>query len=437
MTNSINYAEFIKSMRAEKEDARGKFLLWIIVAFCIVAFSWASLTEVDEVTSGQGKVIPSLQLQQVQNLEGGLIEKIMVRKGEWVDEGQVLIVLDRTTSLGGFEQNRQRQLALMAELSRLNAEIDGKELVFPQDILDHAPALANSHKQLFEGRKLELASQIEVVKQQLHQRQQELSEAQSELRSTDSGLKLLQSEINLISPLVKRGIESEVTLLQLQREQSGLIGVRNSAELKIDRLSSAILEAEGRQKGVVEQFRSVALNRASEVEAELAEIEKLLPAFQDRVARAEIRSPVRGIVNRVLATTIGGVASPGEALVEIVPIDDNLIIEANISPADIAFLHPGQPVKVKLTAYDFARYGSLSGSLTTIGADSIANPDTGETFYPVQVQVESRLYDASGEGLDIVPGMVAQIDVLTGKRTILDYIIQPVVKMKETAFREK
>jgi len=437
MTNSIDYSEFIKSIHADKKNARGNFLLWIILAFCVIAVSWAALTEVDEVTNGQGKVIPSIQLQLVQNLEGGLIEKILVSKGDRVEEGQVLIVLDRTTSLGGFEQNRQKQLALMAESSRLNAEIDGTDLVFPQDILDHAAALANSHNQLFEGRKLELSSQIEIVKQQLHQRQQELNEAQSELRSADSGLKILQSEINLISPLVTRGIESEVTLLQLQREQSGLIGARNSARLKIDRLSSAILEAEGRQKGVVEEFRSAALNRASEVEAELAEIEKLLPVFQDRVARAEIRSPVRGIVNRVLATTIGGVASPGEALVEIVPIDDNLIIEANILPKDIAFLHPGQAVKVKLTAYDFARYGSLSGRLTTIGADSIANPDTGETFYPVQVKVESRLYDANGEGLDIVPGMVAQIDVLTGKRTILDYIVQPVVKMKETAFREQ
>jgi adhesin transport system membrane fusion protein len=437
MTHSIDYAEFIKSTHADTEDARGKLLLWIILAFCVVAITWAALTEVDEVTRGQGKVIPSIQLQLVQNLEGGLIDKILVRKGQRVEEGQILIVLDRTTSLSGFEQNRQKQLALMAELSRLNAEITGHELVFSDEVLNHAPALANSHKQLFEGRKLELASQVEVVNQQLYQRQQELNEAQSEFQSAGNELKLLQSEVNLVSPLVKRGIESEVTLLQLQREQSGLIGVRNAAGLKIGRLSSAILEAGGRQKGVVEQFRSAALNRASEVEAELGEIEKLIPAYQDRVSRAEIRSPVRGIVNRVLATTIGGVAAPGEALVEIVPIDDNLIIEANISPEDIAFLHPGQQVKVNLTAYDFARYGSLSGSLTTIGADSIANPETGENFYPVQVQVESRLYDASGDALDIVPGMVAQIDILTGKRTILDYIIQPVVKMKETAFREK
>lgn len=437
MTNSIDYEEFIKSMRADRKGVRGKLVLWIIALFLLIAFTWAALTEVDEVTRGQGKVIPSIQLQQVQNLEGGLIEKIMVRKGERVEEGQILIVLDRTTSLSGFEQTRQKQLALKAELSRLNAEIDGTPLSFFQDILDQAPALANSHKQLFEGRKLELDSQVEIVKQQLYQRQQEFNEAQSELRSAESGLTLLQSEINLISPLVKRGIESEVTLLQLQREQSSLIGMRNGAELKIKRLSSGILEAKGRQKSVVEQFRSDALSRVSLVEAELAEIEKTLPAYQDRLSRAEIRSPVRGIVNRVLATTIGGVAAPGMALVEIVPIDDNLIIEANISPADIAFLHPGQQVKVKLTAYDFARYGSLSGSLTTIGADSVADPATGETFYPVQVQVESRLYDASGVALDIVPGMVAQIDILTGKRTILDYIIQPVVKIKETAFREK
>lgn len=437
MTATIDYAEFIKSMRADNDAAQGKLLLWIIVAFCIVAIGWAAFTEVDEVTSGQGKVIPSIQLQQVENLEGGVIEKIMVREGERVEEGQVLIVLDRTASLSGFEQKHQKQLALRAELARLDAEINGQELLFAQDIFDFAPALANSHRKLFEGRKLELSSQIEIVNQQLRQRRQELNEVKSELLAADSGLALLQSEIDLISPLVKRGIESEVSLLQLQREQSALMGDRNSAALKIERLSSAILEAEERQKGVVEQFRSEALSRSSEIEAELAEIEKLLPAFQDKVARAEIRSPVHGIVNRVLATTIGGVASPGEALVEIVPIDDDLIVEANISPENIAFLHPGLPVKVKLTAYDFSRYGSLSGSLTTIGADAIADPDSGETFYPVQVQVESRLYDANGQELDIVPGMVAQIDVLTGKRTIMDYLIQPVVKMKETAFREK
>ncbi|MBF0283890.1 MAG: HlyD family type I secretion periplasmic adaptor subunit [Magnetococcales bacterium] len=436
MTTSIDYAELIKSVKADKDAIHGKVLLWSIVVFFLVAIVWAALTEVDEVTRGQGKVISAIQLQQVQSLEGGIIQKILVRKGERVKEGQILIVLDRTTSLSGFEQNSQKRLAFMAELSRLNAEIEGKELQFPQDILENAPDLAKTHKRLLEGRKVELSSQIEVLKQQVNQRHQELNEAQSDLHSAENGLKLLQSEIGLVSPLVKRGIQSEVTLIKLHREQSELTGKRNAAVLKIDRLSSAILEAEERQKGVTEQFKSAALNRASQVAAELAELEKALPAYQDKLFRSEIRSPVRGIVNQVLATTIGGVASPGEALVEIVPIDDNLIIEANISPKDIAFLRPDQLVKVKLTAYDFARYGSLDGSLTTIGADSVKD-DTGETFYPVQIKVESRLYDSNGKGLDIVPGMVAQIDILTGKRTILSYIIQPVLKMKETAFRER
>ncbi|WP_430469318.1 HlyD family type I secretion periplasmic adaptor subunit [Thalassospira lucentensis] len=431
-----DYEKFIKEHVADRKSFRGNLLLFVVILFLAVALIWAALTEIDEVTRGQGKVIPSRQVQEIQSFESGIIQQILVRKGEIVEEGQVLLVLDRTQIQSSYDQARQKQLSLSAEIARLSAEMNGSALVFPQAIEQDAPSLVVAQRQLYEGRRAELASELEVLDNQFVQRQKELGEARSELATLRQGIAYSRSEIDLIAPLVERGIESQVSFLQLQRSLSELEGKYSTTELRIERLQVAIDEVSEKRKAAVDRYRSEAFARISEATSELAELEKSMPAYQDKITRAEVRSPVYGVVNRVMATTIGGVANSGEPLVEVVPIDDTLLVEANIAPADIAFLHPGQRVKVKLTAYDFARYGSLDGRLVTIGADAIEDPKTEETFYPVQIEVESALYDAAGKALDIVPGMVADIDVLTGKRTILEYITEPVVKVKETAFRE-
>lgn len=437
MRQNTDYARFFDAVNEDRRHMRGSALLFGMIAFFAVAFLWAYATELDEVTRGDGRVIPSQHLQEVQSLEGGIVRAVNVRRGDTVEAGQVLLVLDHTLHLSEMNQLRQKQLSLQAEIARLTAEVQGDELVLPEEVHAEAPSVAASQRRVFEGRRLELEAELAVLDQQHLQRQKELAEARSELQTAQRGIALTTNEINLIEPLVRRGVEPEISLLQLQRSQAELHGREDGALLRQERLTIALQEVEERKRSLVERYRGEALRDLSQATADLAETEESMPARRDRVTRAEIRSPVRGVVNRVHATTLGGVAQPGEPLVEVVPLDDTLLVEANIKPSDIAFLHPGQPVKVKLTAYDFARYGSLDGKLTTIGADAIELPNSGDTVYPVQVKVESILTDAAGLPLEIVPGMVAQIDVLTGRRTVLDYITQPVVKLKDTAFRER
>lgn len=435
--------QFVKELTGEKNRNRDQVLFRCIAGFLLVAFAWAALTEIDEVTRGEGKIIPSRQLQEVQSLEGGLIKEILVRKGQEVEKDDVLLVLDSTSSAGSFEQMRQRELALKAEIARLNAEIRGHaagagDVAFelPADITQEAPDVAASQRDLFASRRAQRASELNVIEQQVLQKEKELKETQSDQRAASEAVTLSSREIELIKPLVARGIESEVALLQLQRSHADLKGRLDAATQRAERLRAAKREIEEKRASMLDNYRSEALKSLSEATAELAEVEKSMPGFRDKMTRAEIRSPVRGVVNRVLTTTVGGVARAGEPLVEIVPLDDTLLVEAKIKPADIAFLHPGQKVKVKITAYDFARYGAMDGELSTIAADAVEDVHDKKPYYPVMVEVQSALEDAKGRPLDIVPGMVAQIDVLTGRRSVLDYLVQPVVKMKDTAFRE-
>lgn len=436
MQSGITYEDFLAHARGTKRPLRGSALMWIILAVVASFLVWASVTEVDEVTRGEGRIIASRQLQKVQSLEGGIIRSIKVTKGEVVEAGTVLVELDATVSLGELDQMRQKRYALIAEISRLTAEIHNTALSLPPEIDRDAPAIAITQRRLYEGRKRELSSQIDILRSQYTQRKIEAEEARSTLRRVREEIEISQAQINLIEPLVKRGIEPELSLLQQRAKHTELLKQHETAEHKINISNTALRENEEQQRAVLERFRSEALKSLSVATSELAQLEKTLPAREDRHQRTEIRSPVRGTVNRVLATTVGGVVAPGEPIAEIVPLDDALVVEAHILPADIAFLSPGQTVKVKLTAYDFARYGALDGKLMTIGADAIELPENKMTVYPVQIEVQSTLRDANGEPLRIIPGMVAQVDILTGRRTILDYMIEPVVKMKSTAFRE-
>ncbi|TVR78329.1 MAG: HlyD family type I secretion periplasmic adaptor subunit [Rhodospirillales bacterium] len=433
---TMAYDKFLRDVDSRRRKMRSSLLMFGIIAFLAVAVAWAWVTEIDEVTRGDGRVIPSQHVQEIQSLEGGIVQSILVREGQTVEAGEVLMVLDQTSSVSEMNQLRQRQLALMAEIARLSAEIAASDLVLAPEILNEAPDVAVTQQSLFAARRSELASELEILRQQLLQRDAELLEARSELQTASRGLALTESEIGMVEPLVRRGVEPEITLLQLQRSHADFAGRRDAAELRIERLALARREVEEKRQAAIERHRSEGLQQLSRATAELAEVKESMPVRVDRVSRAEVRSPVRGVVNRLHIKTIGGVARPGEPLSEVVPIDDVLQVEAYVQPADIAFVHPNQRVKVKITAYDFARYGALDGRIITIGADAINRPDSEETVYPVRIEVESRLYDADGHPLEIVPGMVAEIDVLMGKRTVLKYFTQPVIKAKQTAFRE-
>ena len=422
--------------RPRTKHFSGSLLLFSVVGLVGAAIFWAAHSEIDEVTTGQGRVVPSLQTQVVQSLEGGIVQRIAVREGAIVNVGDLLVQLDHTILGSQYNQGRAQYFALMAKVQRLQAEVNVTDLTFTDEVRKEAPAVVASQSTLYAARRAEMESEVRILQRQIYQKQQELEEAKVNFATADRGLVLSNRERTLVQPLVARGLEADTTLLRIDQAISDFKGRQDSASLATLRLGSGIHEVQDRIEATVDHFRSSALQDLSDATAKLAELDQSLPALQDRAERTEIRSPVKGVVNRVLVTTVGGVAQPGMPLVEIVPMDDALLIEAYVKPADIAFLRPGQEVKVKLTAYDYARYGALDGKLETISADAIRLPDTKDSMYKVQVRTLLNHLGGPGQEMPVSPGMVAQVDILSGKRTVLDYIVRPVLRLRDSAFRD-
>jgi len=432
-----DYDDVLREIRGGKRfRVTGSMLLISIAVFMFVFFLWAALAEIDEVTRGQGKVVPTSQIQIIQSYEGGIVQKLLVRQGAVVQKGEVLMELDQTERQGDLNRARQQYFAYSATAQRLQAEIDNKPLVFTDDLIANIPGTVASETALFQSRRDGLASELRVLDGQYFQSQQELEEARVAHATATQQLTSANAELEIIAPLVARGLEAKVSLLQLQRSVNELEGKRTSAALAIERLNSVMREVQDKRKAAEEQYRADALTTLSETTTKINEVQHLMPSVADKLARTEIRSPVRGIVNRLHVTTVGGVAQPGQPLLEVVPTDDTLLVEAYIKPIDIAFLRPGQDVKVKITAYDYSRYGALDGKLETIGADAIRMPESEETLYPVRVRTMSTLNDVDGKPLDIIPGMVAEIDILSGKKSILDYVTKPITRVKDRALRD-
>lgn len=434
--SQIRFEDYLRGSEAESSGISGSLLMLVILLFLGTAIGWAAMTEIDEVTRGQGKVVPSRHLQVVQSFEGGVIQEIRARQGEQVESGDVLLVLDGGMLEGGFLEVRQQFLALQAAVERLESEIHDRPLQFSPAVARDVPRIVAAERELFEGRRNEIDSELRVLDRQLAQRREELAEAAIHLRTARSGIELAESELAIVRPLVERGIEPELTLLQLRRSINDLQGERDRAERAVARLNQAIDEIAERRVAMRDGFRARALAERAGTLGRLSEIEQSLPARAEQVARTQIRAPVAGTINRIHVTTVGGVISPGEPLVEIVPRDDSLRIEAHIRPGDIGFIYPGQRVKIKLTAYDFARYGGLDGVLDFIGADAVQLPEFDEPMYPIQVSTDGALLDADDEPLSIIPGMIAEVDILGSTKTVLDYLIEPVVKVKQRAFRD-
>ena len=430
--------------RANRKTRLTSSMLFIVIAiFFIFTVIWATFTELEEVVRGEGKVIPSGKVQQLQSYDGGIVTKVHVRRGALVEKGDILMELDTTRTSSDRNQLQQQQNSLSAEIYRLTATARGQEPKWPDALRKEAPAVVLVQERLYTARKIEFEADLQVLRQQLVQRQTELAESQAVMNNAGRSLVLARQELALVEPLVKKGIEPETSLIRLRRSVVDLEGQHQNAELAGVRHRAGIQEAQGRADAQRERFRSDALKDLSLVTAKMVEVEQALPAREDRVNRGELRSPVRGIVKQVAITTVGSVAQPGATLIEIVPADDTLMVEAQMRPEDIAFLHPGQTAKVKLTAYDATRFGSMDGEVVTISADSIEMPQTGglpsggKRSFPIEVRTTSLLKAKNGKILDVMPGMVAEVDVVIGKRSILHYLFTPVLRMQDKAFRER
>lgn len=413
-----------------------RLTIWGLLGFVLFALLWADLAIVDEVTRGEGKAIPSSRLQKIQNLEGGIVAELFAREGQIVDVGDPLLRLDDTRFASNVGETEADRLALTARVERLSAEVDDRELALPEEVRRVAPGLAASEQQLFESRRQQLRDEVGALEEQLVQRRQEVRELGSKEQQFRSSLGLLRKEIEMSEPLVASGAISAVEVLRLKRAEVESRGQLDATTLAIPRAQAAIKEIESKIGEARGRFRSDALTQLNEARTELSKLRSTGKALEDRVRRTLVTSPVRGVVKQVLVSTIGGVIQPGSDLVEIVPLDDTLLIEARIRPQDIAFLHPGQEAMVKFTAYDFTIYGGLKAKLEHISADSITDEE-GNSFFLIHLRTEKSHLGSDEKPLLIIPGMVASVDIITGHKSVLSYLLKPIIRARAEALRER
>ena len=435
-------ARFAQNLEAALDDAGGGLSrAWthlIIVAGMMAALlAWAHFAVLEEAVVGTGRVIPSQQLQVIQTADGGVVTDVLVSEGQSIRAGDLLMRIDATTSLSQLGELRQRRLALRASVARLEAEAEGRDVVtFPDAMAAELPSVVAAERAAFEARRERLRSDIALHEQQREQRQQDLAELQARRIRAQASMEPLTRELALTRQLKQRGVVPEIELLRLERQHAEVKGDLTILEASVPRAEAAIAEADSRLANVRAIFRSEARERLAGVLAEMVVIEETLKAARARVARTDIRSPVDGIVNTLAVTTIGAVKGPGEVLAEVVPLDDTLLVEARISPTDIAFIFPGQTANVKLTAFDYLIYGSLAGEVERVGADTRTD-DQGEAYYPVTVRTRETDIVSKGRKLTVLPGMVATIDILTGEKSVLDYLLKPLKRVQQEALRER
>lgn len=409
-------------------------MVFAAAAFVLVFLLWANFAQIDQVVSGDGRVIPSGQIRVVQNLEGGIVRAILVRDGDRVEAGQVMLRLDPTRAQASFRGDRAEFLGLIAARARLRAQAQGGQPDFPAEVAEEAPHLIASEQALLRGRRAELNSGVTILEAQVQQRRQELRELESRARSLADSAALIEEELAITEPNVAAGITSRVELLRLQRDATRAQGELREARLAIPRVRSAMAEAQRRVTERRETFAAEALTELSAIEIQLSSRQEGLVALEDQVRRTEVRAPVAGVVNALAVNTIGEVVQPGAQLAEVVPAAENLLIEARIRPEDIAFLFSGQPASVKITAYDFAIYGDLDGAVESIGADAVV-PEQGPSFYRVRVRTGRSFLGPAQDPLPIIPGMTALVDIRTGETTVMDALLNPVLRVQERALR--
>jgi adhesin transport system membrane fusion protein len=421
----------------EELSLSSHLLLTAIIAFFVVFVVWANFASLDEVTRGQGKVIPSSEVQIIQHQEGGIVDEILVREGEEVKSGQALMRLRDVGAASDLGANRQRYLGLKAKVQRLQAQVNGQDTPqFTDDVIKGAPDAVREELEAFRANSSSKESQITVLEQQLAQKKQEINELNTRIKDLQGVISLSRQELEITRPLVERGSAPKLELLQLERGIKERQTELNGLQTSLPRAEAAVQEAEARIKELRTGSTADAQTELATTMIEMSTIEQTLGALKDRQTRTEIRSPVNGLIKDIKIHTIGGVVQPGQEVLEVVPLNDQLLVEAMVRPNDIAFLHPGQRAMVKITAYDFSIYGGLKGELVDISADTLTN-EKGESFYRVRVRTDETALQRKGEVLPIIPGMVATVDILTGHKTVMQYIMKPLIKTVSTAMHER
>lgn len=430
-------------MRRSDHDA-APFMARMIVGVlstCIITFvAWAAIAEIDEIARGEGKVIPVSKTQIVQSSEPGVVQQIAVQLGQVVRQGDLIVQLNNTTTESSLGEAVAKARALGAKVARLELEENGRyddPFVCPEDVASVAQPVCENEERLFAANKASYQNKLRVLQERLRQRENELAEAEANIKRLEQNIAGATRQFDLISPLAKKGLVAQTEVIKTERELTDEKGQMAVYQESLDRLKGAIEESRLQMNELALELRQQALTEKAQTLAELSVMDETIRGASDRVKRTDIRSPVDGIVNTLEVNTLGAYVEPGKVVAGIVPTADTLLIEAKISPRDVAFVRRGQPAIVKITAYDFSIFGGLVGEVTNVSADSIVEKEKGETFYIVQVKTDKSALERGGKSYPIIPGMIAQVEIMTGRKSVLSYLMKPINKARSVALTER
>lgn len=429
---------YMRSLSAAVVQRSPRYLMTVLLIMSLAIISgivWMHYAKIDIVVRGPGKVVPSQQLQVIQSLEGGVVSEILVEEGDVVEIHQPLIKISDVAFSSSLEENRLKYLELKAKITRLKAEANG--IPFEQDevVSREAPDLMHAARSLYESNRQQLQETLRILEEQVLQNQSQLTEARAKSRKLEKSLSLMREELELKRPLVDRGLVSKVEFIQLQQKENEIKGELEAVRLSIPRIESTIEEAKSKIEQSRLDFRNKAKRELNEAQAEVSRIAETQEALRDRVQRTTIRAPLRGTVTRLHINTVGGVISPGAPILEIVPYEDALLVQVRIDPKDVANITVGQRARLKFSAYDFAVYGSLNGEVRFLSADTITNED-GESYYIARIRPSRTFLGAQSSPLPVRVGMTAEADIITDKKSILEYLMKPINRGLQRALRE-
>jgi membrane fusion protein, adhesin transport system len=431
--------EFMHSLSAailQVSPSKFRMVLYFWVGAIFLFITWANFAYIDEIARGQGEIIPSGENQIVQNLEGGIVEQIMVKEGDTVKAGEILLRIDNQKSQSSLSSSEIKSNALEAKVARLRAEATNKQFIVSEELKKSIPLIVANEESLYTTNQENLNSRLDSLKEQLKQKQQELSEAKTQLSHLKSSYTMISKEVKMTKPMVDKGVRSKIDFLKLQREANDIESKYKTTEQSIPRLRAAIQEVKNKIEETSLTYRSDAKTKLNEAIAELRTIQANSTALEDEVTRTIVKAPINGIVKKLFVNTIGGVIKPGADILEIVPSDQTLLVNVRVKPADIAFIYYGQKAIVKFTAYDFSIYGGLEGKVVLISPDTQKDQKE-NVYYVVQIKTEKNYLGSEKQPLKIIPGMTVNVDIITGKKTVLDYILKPILKTKQYTFSER
>ncbi len=435
MQDDVKFMSNLSAAVVQRNRRESRILVNVILVSVLALLVWAAFAEIDQITRGQGRVVTTSKVQVIQNLEGGIVADIMVHPGDLVQPGQPLLKIDNQRFASSFEESRWKLIELRLKAARLRAETGGK-LEFDENIAAKHPDLVANARKLYQAHMDFLDNQITIVKHQIAQRRGNIADSSSRINNLKKKRTLLKEQVAMTEPLVERGIESKTGFLALKRELIDINDKLQSETFAIKNARDAIKELNSKIDDLRMSFVNRAQKELNETVAEILQIKEKQTSLKDQVTRTLVKAPVKGIIKQIFVNTIGGVAKPGMDLVEIVPCEENLLAEVKIKPADIAFLKPGQKAIVKYSAYNFSQYGGLEGKITRISADTITDRRD-RSYYLVYVKTDKNYLGGAEKPMKIIPGMTVTVDILTGKRTILDYMLKPLLQMRDKALTER